>query len=224
VEKLTRLAIIFFLSCSPVLLFAGNNNYAGAAGGFAILSADGRSQVGTTSAAVSQYKPETGSALNLFVGRHLSDYLSVQGNYLWNGNDLVLTAASFSSNSQAAYQESRTSSQHSFITDLLVYFRDRESWVRPYLSAGVGCVHLSSTQRRVDSLSGGAVLPPWKFSDTVPGLRVAVGADLKLRHGWKFRYSFSETMSPNAISDQLSPPGQGSLKNFQNLFGFVMSF
>src|SRR5215467_14070834 len=42
--------------------------------------------------------------------------------------------------------------------------------------------------------------------------------------GWAFRYTFSETLSKNPISDRLSPPGQHSRKNFQNLFGFVRRF
>jgi hypothetical protein len=35
------------------------------------------------------------------------------------------------------------------------------------------------------------------------------------------RYSFSESVSGNPISAQLSPPGQRNLANFQNLFGVV---
>jgi hypothetical protein len=38
------------------------------------------------------------------------------------------------------------------------------------------------------------------------------------------RYSFSETISSNAVSAQLSPPAQRFLANFQNLFGVTKSF
>ena len=56
------------------------------------------------------------------------------------------------------------------------------------------------------------------------GLNVPVGMDVNLGKGWAFRYTFSETISQNPISDRLSPPGQHSFKNFQNLFGFVKRF
>jgi opacity protein-like surface antigen len=223
-EKVKPLVTLFFLLSSSLSLFAGDDNYFGAAGGFAILSADASSQVGGNNVAVSQYKPETGLALNIFLGHHFSDYLGVQGNYIWNANNLTLNAVRLDANSKAAFQETRNSSQHSFTADVLVYFRARRSWIRPYLSAGVGVVHLKSQLKRVEFESGGIALPPQTFSDTVPGLRVAVGADVELRRGWRFRYSFSETVSANPFSDRLSPPGQGSLKNFQNLFGFLKTF
>lgn len=218
------LVAILLLLGSPTILVAGEDNYFGAAAGFAILSADASSQVDGSTAALSQYKPETGPALNVFLGRHFSDYLTVQANYIWNANDVSSTAVRFDTDSQAALHERRTSSQHSFTADLLVYFRSRKSWIRPYLSAGAGVVHLKSEQKTLESLSGTVAVPPKTFSDTIPGLRVAVGADLKLRRGWKFRYSFSETINANPFSDRLSPPGQGSLKNFQNLFGLLKTF
>ena len=48
-----------------------------------------------------------------------------------------------------------------------------------------------------------------------------MGLDLTLGRGWRVRYSFSESVSGNPISRQLSPPGQRNLANFQNLFGVV---
>jgi len=217
---LTLLPLLFY----PALLFAGDDNYVGVAGGFSVLSGDGRSVVNGSSTAVSLYKPETGPAVNGFVGRHLSDYLSLQGNYVWNGNGVTFTSAKFSSSGQATYQEDRSSSQQSAIGDLLLYFRKRKSFARPYLSVGAGFVRLTSTQTQITSLIGPAILPPRKFTATRPALRVAVGIDLALHKHWSFRYSFSEALSANPLADQLSPPGQSSLKNFQNLFGFVRSF
>lgn len=221
-ERVRVFAILFLLWTTS--LFAFGNNYAGGAGGFAILSGDGRSLVGQGASSVSLYSPQTGAAINVFVGRHLSDYLAVQGNYIWNNNGLTLTSAQFSASGQLTYEEVRSSGQQSVIGDLLLYFRKRKSWVRPYLSAGAGVVHLSSTQEHITTLIGPAPLPPETFTATDAALRVAVGADLSMGHGWAFRYSFSETLSSNPISKQLTPVGQGNLKNFQNLFGFVKSF
>jgi hypothetical protein len=96
--------------------------------------------------------------------------------------------------------------------------------VRPYLSVGTGLVHLSSSEERLNQLLGAASLPPQKFSANVIALHVPVGIDVNLSSGWAFRYSFSETLSKNPISDRLSPAGLHSLKNFQNLFGLVRRF
>ncbi len=219
-----KILISCFLLFSPGLLFAAGKNYAGALGGFAILSGGGRSIVAPSGTSLSLYKPQTGPALNVFAGRHLSDYLSVQGNFIWNANDVTLTSAVFSPSGQLTYQQERSTSQQSFVGDLLLYFRSRTSWVRPYLSAGGGFFHFSSTLRGITTLIGAATPPPETFTAFEPALRVAVGADLKVRAGWSFRYSFSEVISPNPIGEQLTPPGNGNLKNFQNLFGFVKSF
>ncbi|MGH9664935.1 MAG: hypothetical protein ACRD9L_10975, partial [Bryobacteraceae bacterium] len=62
------------------------------------------------------------------------------------------------------------------------------------------------------------------FSSTGAALRVAVCIDVRIRHGWAFRYSFSETTSRNPLSDRLAPPGPHVLMNFQNLFGFLKQF
>jgi hypothetical protein len=62
------------------------------------------------------------------------------------------------------------------------------------------------------------------FVSTNPALRVAVGIDVDLGGDWRFRYSFSETISRNPVSAQLSPPAERGLANFQNLFGAIKSF
>ena len=85
-------ATILFALLRPGMLLAGDgngNNYVGADAGFAILSGNGRAVVGLTGNSFSLYKPQTGGAFSLFVGRHLTDYLTVQGNYIWNSNDLT---------------------------------------------------------------------------------------------------------------------------------------
>jgi len=220
-----------FLRCAAVLwslavypLWGAEDYYAGGIAALATLSADGSSSVSSTESQVSQYKPENGPAVNVFVGRYLGNYVSVQGNYIWNSNDLTFVSTNVSPQGNNFYQEARNSSQTSLIADLLVFFRDRQSRVRPYLSAGGGVVHLRSSQTGLEATSGSPLLPPHDFSANTAGLRVAVGIDVKLRHGFSFRYSFSETISANPLSEQLSPTGQRLLKNFQNLWGFVKTF
>jgi hypothetical protein len=196
--------------------------YAGVVGGIGTLSADARSQLTGQGLNVALYKPENGPALNVFGGVHLNDFLSLQANYVWNRNDLMLSSTASESNS--FFEERRKSSQHALIFDLLVYFRPRESRLRPYLSAGTGFVHLSSTAQTLTAISGSPELPASHFASSGAALRVAVGIDVALTHRLAFRYSFSETIRHNDISDQLSPPGERALANFQNLFGIVVHF
>jgi len=68
------------------------------------------------------------------------------------------------------------------------------------------------------------MLPPVSFSSNMLALHIPVGMDVKLGSGWAFRYTFSETISRNPIDDHLTPSGQHTLKNFQNLFGFIKRF
>lgn len=202
----------------------GGDFYGGALGGLATLSADGRFIFSGASSQTSLYKPENGPALNIFAGWDFSEYASLQANYIWNRNDLTLVSTAFGPSGASDYQQVRTSQQSSAIADLLVYFRNRRSCVRPYLSAGTGVVWLSSSAKELINSTGSPQIPPPRFSDANLGLRVAVGMDVRLRQGWWFRYSFSETNSSNPISAELSPPGQRWLKNFQNLFGLVRRF
>jgi hypothetical protein len=120
------------------------------------------------------------------------------------------------------FEQERHSSQNAAIADLLVYFRPRRSRIRPYLSAGTGFVRLKSTAA---GPAQGTITPGPPLIDTVKlPIRVAVGVDLMWRHGYGFRYSFSETMTANPFSATLDPPGSRRLANFQNLFGFVKYF
>ena len=218
---LAAVLVIGFPAASQV---RGADYYVGGIAALSTLSADGASVVSSTASEVSGYKPENGPALNLFFGRYLKDYVSFQGNFIWNSNSLTLFSNNISPTGASYYSETRTSSQAAVTGDVLVFFRRRGSLFRPYLSAGTGILHLASSQSRVQFVSGSPVLPPGSFSANAAVLRVAVGIDVKLGRGFSIRYSFSETSSTNPISDQLSPPGSRWLKNFQNLWGFVKDF
>jgi len=201
---------------------AQHGPFVGAVAGISTLSADARAVITDTGADVSLYKPENGPALNLLAGVHVNDYFSVQGNYIWNRNTLALSSVR-SANAEF-FEERRRSVQHGFIADGLLYFRRRESWARPYLSAGVGLVRFESREPMLRVSRGAPARPQAIFTSTDPALRVAVGIDLGSEDGWRFRYSFSETISGNPVSAQLSPPAQRNLANFQNLFGAIRSF
>ena len=106
----------------------------------------------------------------------------------------------------------------------MVSFRKRESRVRPYLLAGGGVVRFDSPASTIDLVAGSAQLAPGGFSSSDPAIRVAVGIDVFIKGGWAFRFTFAETIRSNPISEQLLPPGQRGMANFQNLFGFVKQF
>jgi hypothetical protein len=218
------LLVVVLFSSSWITPLALAQLYAGALGGVATLSGDARSLLSSNSTAFSSYDPKNGGAVEILVGKHFSDYFAAQGNYIWNGNRLTLTSAAFSNGTQEGYLETRRSSQQSLIGDLLVYFRNRDSRLRPYLSVGTGLVHFASSQEQITQLVGSPALPPQHFSANMIALHVPVGIDVRVGKGWAFRYTFSETLSKNPISDRLSPPGQHHLMNFQNLFGFVRRF
>lgn len=203
---------------------ASGQFYVGALGGFATLSADARSVIGPAGAAFSLYKPENGPSVGLFAGRHLTDYLSLQVSYGWNRNDILLSATSTSSAGQTLYQEARSSSEESILGEALVYFRNRRSWVRPYLSVGTGPAWFHSRETRISALRGMPALPPREFSSVAAALPVAVGIDLTIRGRWGFHYTFRETNRDNPVSAVLSPPGQRDLKTYENLFGLVKAF
>jgi hypothetical protein len=217
----------FLLAASFLLLCTGSSlaeglPYAGALGGIATLSADAGSQPTVQGLNLSSYAPANGGALDVFVGAHLHNYFSVQGDFIWNANSLRLNSTSSSTGS--FYQEDRSSSQEAAIFSFLLYFRPRSSRIRPYLAVGTGVAHLSSTSERIITSGGTTSLPPAHFSFTGAVLRAHVGIDLTLVRKLDFRYSFSETLGSNEISRNLSPPGSRGLQNFQNLFGFVVRF
>jgi hypothetical protein len=184
-------------------------------GGVSTLSADAATQLGGSNAAA-LYAPENGGALNAAAGISLNDWLSAQVSYIWNRNGLTLTQLS----DGAFFEQQRRSRQDAGVADLLLYFRNRASWVRPYLSAGVGFVRFADALGSVR----GQLAPPHAISEVRPLLRVAVGIDLMHASGWGFRYSFSEAISGNPYSAILTPRGPRNLANFQNLFGFIRYF
>lgn len=194
--------------------------FVGAVAGISTLSADARSDIGKDLAAVSLYKPENGPALNVLLGAHVGEYVTLQGNYIGNRNRLALASVRATDLGPSFYEHSQASSQHAMVGDLLVYFRERRSVVRPYLSVGVGVLRLE-TKADGEARSRNAVPPSGTVRAARATLRVAVGMDVGLGRGWSLRYSFSESVSGNPIGAQLSPPGQRGLANFQNLFGIV---
>ena len=80
------------------------------------------------------------------------------------------------------------------------------------------------TRAGAEGRASNVIPPPAASAATRVLLRVAVGMDVAVGRGWSARYSFSEGLSGNPISVQLSPPGQRGLANFQNLFGVVHAF
>src|SRR5215831_9816025 len=134
--------------------------YAGVLGGVSTLSGDSRSLLSPGSIAFSSYSPSNGGVVEVLVGKHFSDYFTAQASYIWNENELGLTAASSDNGVQRGYQEARSSSQHTVIGNVLVYFRARDSRLRPYLSVGTGVVHFASTRESHQQVLGAPVLPP----------------------------------------------------------------
>lgn len=217
-----RFILLVFSLATIVPACAEVTPYIGAIGGIATLSADAGAQRTATGLSLSSYSPNNGGALDVFAGAHLQNYFSLQVNYIWNRNHLVLNSSS--SSTGAFYQQARSSSQQAGVLDFLVYFRRRSSWVRPYLGTGVGIIHLTSTEERLVDSGGSVSLPPQSFSSTRPVFRSHVGVDLRIAPKVDFRYSFSEFIGKNDISKHLSPPAPRRLANFQNLFGFVYRF
>jgi hypothetical protein len=215
------LALLVF--AFPLTLDANWNTFLGGFGGISTLSADGAFVVSGDGSAHAQYKPENGPTLMIYGGRHLNDYFSLQLSYGWNRNTVVLSRSEFG-DSSAAYEQRRSNNQHTVIGEGMLYFRNRGSWVRPYLSAGAGLSHLRSIASGDEVLIGTPVLPEAEFSHSGPAFRVAVGVDVLLRGGFALRYSFSETIQGNPMSKQLSPQGGRNLANFQNLFGVCWQF
>ncbi len=182
--------------------------YGGALTGVSTLSGDARSLLQPpSSSASSLYDPKNGVPFSAVFGRDVSEYFSLQGDYIWNRNRLTLASNSITNGTLTAYQELRSSSQQSVLVDALLYFRTRRSRFRPYLSVGTGWVHFSSAEEQITQSAGMPVLPSRTFSSNLIALHVPVGIDVGLGKGWKLRYTFSETLTKNPISGRLSPPG-----------------
>ena len=196
--------------------------FAGALVGVSALSADARAVTSPPDASVSLYDPKNGPALNVFAGLHAAEYVSIQANYVWNRNDLALVSTRTTAQGGAAYEQQRTSAQHAVVIDGLVYFRQRESRIRPYLGTGVVLVRFTSAAVR--TTSSGLAPPAPHITTTGLALRSHVGIDVVIARAVSFRYSFSEMIGGNPIGPHLTPPGERGLMNFQNLFGLLMRF
>jgi Outer membrane protein beta-barrel domain len=222
-KRMRPLLIVCLISiCAQCATFAQVDPYVGAIGGVATISADAGANRSATGLQLSSYAPSNGGALNLFAGLHLRDYFSLQANYLWNENTLILNSAL--TDPVRFYTQRRSSSQQGGVADFLIYFRARKSVVRPYLGTGIGWIHLQSRQEQLVASGGTPLLPAGEFHSNRIVLRSHVGIDLRLQRRLDLRYSFSDTIGANDISKHLLPPGPRILENFQNLFGFVLRF
>ena len=221
--RIGGLIVIVCLTSVPAAAQSGQRVFAGGLFGVSTLSADGHAETTATEAATSLYKPENGPAVNLFAGVHVAQYFSVQGNWMWNRNDLTLVSSFVAPQGGGFYEQRRDSRQHAIVLDGLIYFRRRDSAVRPYLGTGLVLLHFSSDNARLVSAQG-LEAPAGEIASTRIGLRSHVGIDIRLSRRLNFRYSFSETISGNPISPSLTPPAPRRLANFQNLFGLVGRF
>ena len=215
------LVVVVLLAAPPVASAQDVSYFVGVLGGVATLSGDPSSVVTADGFAVSQYKPENGASVNVLFGAHLREYVSVQANYIRNTNELLLFSGLGGGSGARFFEQIRASSQQAVIGDVLVYFRERASRVRPYLSAGLGVVRLETTGRGA-SVDGGLAAPPANSTSSETTLRVAVGVDVVVVGRLSVRYSFSESISANPISRHLEPPGSRGLMNFQNLIGVTI--
>lgn len=198
--------------------------FAGGGSGISTLSGDARSVIAPSSTAISQYKPENGPITHLFAGRHLREYLSVQGAWSWNRNEVAMLGSRVEAGRETLYEQARRTSQHNGAVDVLLHFRNRSSFARPFLSAGMGIMAFRSEAKELRVARGDPEIPPPEFRAVKPGLRVAAGIDLMFGGGWGVRYAFLETIQANPVSARLSPRGQRGMANFQNLFSVVKYF
>lgn len=191
--------------------------------GVSALSADSAAVTDVPAAEVSLYKPESGIALNVLAGMHLSRYFSIQANYIWNRNDLTLVSSFLGPTASGFYQQERQSAQHAVVGDVLIYFRPLGSALRPYLGTGA-CIVRFASRDILHSVASNLDPPAGDITAIKVALRSHVGIDFALSDHVMFRYSFSETISGNPISPVLMPEGARGLMNFQNLFGMLVRF
>lgn len=213
---------------SPSLLCAQQAThrlfFAGAAGGLATLSGDGSAAVTQSAASTSLFDPKNGPAGEVFAGIHLFQFVGFQTDYTWNQNDVFLISTSTGSGGTGYLREPESVTQHAFLASALVYFRKRESRVRPYLSEGTGAVLIHSRLTGFGIVAGNPVLPPAGANHVSIALRTLVGIDVRLRGPWYFRYTFDETLTRNTLGGQVSPSFHRVPKNFQSLFGVFVQF
>jgi opacity protein-like surface antigen len=222
-RRIVLAAVLLCLAAAPQALAQNDRRvFAGALLGVSTLSADGRAVTTPLQIATSSYKPQNGFTIDVLAGVHLAQYFSVQGNYMWNRNDLTLVSAFVTPQGGGFYEQMRRSAQHAVVADGLIYFRSLDSRIRPYLGTGLSVVRFKSSSGA--SLINGLDPPAGEITSTRLALRSHVGIDLAISPRTVFRYSFSETIGGNPISPHLSPMGERGLANFQNLFGLLTRF
>ena len=197
---------------------------AGGMGGVATLSGDGSAVITSSTASTSLLDPQNGVAAEIFAGIHIFEYVSLQTDYVYNRNTAVFASSSQETGSFKFFREPEAITQNAFLGNVLVYFRRRDSRIRPYLSEGGGIVLLHSRLSAEGIVLGRPVLPPVSSSHASIALRTLVGTDVRLRTPWYFRYSFGETISRNMLGDQVAPAQRRIPKNYQNLFGLYLQF
>jgi hypothetical protein len=222
-QRLMMAIVVLLATGTTAIAQDERRAFAGVLVGVSTLSADGRAVTSLPEAMISLYKPENGGAVNALAGFHLTRFLTLQGNYVWNRNDLTLVSSTVSPLGSGVYEQQRRSAQHAGVGDLLVYFRPLGSAIRPYLGTGL-CVFRFASPVASASMAASLEPPSGEIRSTKVALRSHVGIDFALSPRLAFRYSFSETISRNPISPHLAPPGQRPLANFQNLFGIVSRF
>jgi len=215
-------ALVWPLLVRPVSAQDERHIFIGALVGMSALQADAEADGVPPNIRASLYAPKLGPALDLFAGWHLADYFSVQVDYIWNRNDLRLVSSVVAEGDARGYEQHRDSAQHAVVADTLVYFRNRDSRIRPYLGTGLVIVRFASDATGVTE--GGLAPPPDRVTETHLAVRSHVGIDVALTSAFSLRYSFSETIGGNPISPLLTPSGHRALANFQNLFGGLVRF
>ncbi|MBM3762591.1 MAG: porin family protein [Acidobacteria bacterium] len=214
---------VFFLIASLVPLCSGQW-FAGGTAGIATLSGDGATNIDRDQTAISLYQPKNGPAFQIFAGKHIREYFSLQAAYGFNRNNVTFTGLATANNREDSFEQARTATQQSFGLDAMIHVLPRTNRFRPYVSGGAGTIHLASSSKSVRIQKGNPTLPPNEFSNSKLYWRTAVGLDLRLRPGWQFRYTFWETVSANPLSAQLRPRGKALFLNFLNQFGIVREF
>ncbi len=230
VRCLATAGVVLFATLRVAWAEEDRRVFLGVVAGISTLSADASTLLNASRFSSSSYDPENGPGVEAYIGVHFNQYFSAQLKYSWDRHDIRLSGiqATLPPDERlgmvAFYEQSRSSSQQTLIANVLLYFRDRPSWARPYLAVGTGAATLTSTSHGSDTSPADAPTPPARFSSVGPALEAAVGIDLRIRRNWGFRYSFAETIRGNPIGEQLTPPGTRPLATFRNLFGFIKLF
>src|SRR5262245_36343272 len=119
--RVVGLVAALLLTFVPAAAQDERRNFAGGLLGVSILSADARSVTDGSRAAMSLYEPANGLAFNVFAGIRFAQYFSIQGNWIWNRNDLTLFSSFLTPDGGGFYEQQRHSSQHAVVLDGLIY-------------------------------------------------------------------------------------------------------